>query len=483
MGVSDAGRLVDLDYEQEIANINLSAETFTHPNSNIQKFAVMGNVEAEQHLNLVRTSEALMQAKDAVKKLPPATEGMFTHPDDKVEEEAWDDENLVDVDFEDVEVETDVDEEDEHSPKRAESKEAEVQTSQPSTGATHLGGVEDPNSENLRAPEWLYRKESHPTYLYSTLLGLIRQARKNIAETSDPALKAILQLHLDSLKVHQIHYYQGIRDLEEVKDKVDTIKSDVLKNLGAEVGDFTMKDFQQRLRKEPKTEDKLKDLSDRVGKIELQMTALNEHNSHQSALLEKLVAALQKPSNPAQLDDDKKGEKTSEVHIQVTKVLVPSITISKASTPPTTRIDLINEKAEVLRAQAQHQSMEPDFGGEASKEIKDTVKFSTQLQPLKIKDYTPKTNASGFSPPRPDAKKFLKDAILNLKETADVALKAKMAIIYRNGLKIHVIEGHPQFQEARAEYERRIGAQKLRHKQGHEQVEKKKATCQKEAKC
>lgn len=301
-----------------------------------------------------------------------------------------------------------------------------------------------------------------------TLLNLIRQTRRNLAATEDPALKSILQLHLDSLKLHQIHYYKGIRDLEEVKDTVDSVKKSVLENLDAKVGPFTMKDIQQRPRKEPKNDDNLKVLFDRVGKIEERLTALNEHSTQQTDLLEKLVAALKKPSNPKQLDDDKKGEKESEMNVQVTKVLVPTITISKPPTPPTVGIDLIHKAAAKLRAQAQQQQhqQELDLGGEAEEDKEKCVKFSTKLQPLKAKDYTPSRLLKGessrghgdvvvlvpkspltqitlkrpmlldFPPSRPDTGKLLEDAITNYKNTDDAVLRGRMAIIYIYGERI-----------------------------------------------
>ena len=57
-------------YKAVIDNISLDADTFTHPVSAYQLLAAQGNVEAEQTLNIVHTSESLLRDKAAVNRLP-----------------------------------------------------------------------------------------------------------------------------------------------------------------------------------------------------------------------------------------------------------------------------------------------------------------------------------------------------------------------------------------------------------------------------
>ncbi|KAK1368061.1 hypothetical protein POM88_034153 [Heracleum sosnowskyi] len=81
MNVSDAERerLIQLDYQNELNQINLDAETFTHPEPAYQILAGQGSVEAERTLNLVHTTESMMRAKDAISNLPSTVDGDFEY--------------------------------------------------------------------------------------------------------------------------------------------------------------------------------------------------------------------------------------------------------------------------------------------------------------------------------------------------------------------------------------------------------------------
>ena len=57
-------------YKAVIDNISLDADTFTHPVSAYQLLAAQGNVEVEQTLNIVHTSESLQRDKAAVNRMP-----------------------------------------------------------------------------------------------------------------------------------------------------------------------------------------------------------------------------------------------------------------------------------------------------------------------------------------------------------------------------------------------------------------------------
>ena len=50
-----------------------------------------------------------------------------------------------------------------------------------------------------------------------------------------------------------------------------------------------------------------------------------------------------------------------------------------------------------------------------------------------------------FPDPLPDEVKLLGKSIIEAKNNADNAVKDKRAVIYRNGLQIHVWAGHPHF--------------------------------------
>ena len=84
--------------------------------------------------------------------------------------------------------------------------------------------------------------------------------------------------------------------------------------------------------------------------MEASLIAIHLHQAQQTDLLQKLVAA--QTSSSTQLDDNEKGEKGpsegERLQIQISKVIVPSITISKPSV--TDSINLINAAAANIRA-------------------------------------------------------------------------------------------------------------------------------------
>ncbi|KAK1360431.1 hypothetical protein POM88_044905 [Heracleum sosnowskyi] len=77
--------------------------------------------------------------------------------------------------------------------------------------------------------------------------------------------------------------------------------------------------------KEPEVSSSLKTLSSRVDKVEATLSHMQKEQEKQTQLLTQLLAAQGIPI--ISLDDNKKGEKTKELDIQITKVLVPAISL------------------------------------------------------------------------------------------------------------------------------------------------------------
>ncbi|KAL8120650.1 hypothetical protein AgCh_017721 [Apium graveolens] len=188
---------------------------------------------------------------------------------------------------------------------------------------------------------------------------------------------------------------------------------------------------------------------------------------HQTLLLQKLVVA-QTPT-PALPDDNKKGKKDAivqviegekDVHIQVSKVIIPAITFLKL--PVLDIIDLINIAAAELKLKEQmkkiDEKIEKVFGPIENQEK--SVKHFTQLRQIPISEMSlrmergqtsarrhqkatvilkPKNHSSKhsdknpldlvYATPQPDEKKLIGHSITNHKDPRDSVLKKRIAKI------------------------------------------------------
>ncbi|KAK1372213.1 hypothetical protein POM88_028406 [Heracleum sosnowskyi] len=79
--------------------------------------------------------------------------------------------------------------------------------------------------------------------------------------------------------------------------------------------------------KEPEVATSLKTLSSRVDKVEATLSQMQKEQKKQTQLLAQLVVAQGLPI--ISLDDNKKGEKSKELDIHITKVMVPTISLPK----------------------------------------------------------------------------------------------------------------------------------------------------------
>ncbi|KAK1404040.1 hypothetical protein POM88_003645 [Heracleum sosnowskyi] len=95
-------RLAQLDYQNELSQINLNAETFTHPEPAYQVLDGQGNVEVWRMLNLVHNTESMLRAKDAITNLPPGAGEDFEYEGENSESENGEDMGSYDVEGEDA---------------------------------------------------------------------------------------------------------------------------------------------------------------------------------------------------------------------------------------------------------------------------------------------------------------------------------------------------------------------------------------------
>ena len=189
------------------------------------------------------------------------------------------------------------------------------------------------------------------------------------------------------------------------------------------------------------------------------------------------------------LDDNKKGENKGEgepsIQIQISKVLVPAITTSLTLQikGKLDGIDLIQLAAAEMKVKEQRRKiderMQQVFGSTNAKSL--SVKHNTKVEPIIMEHKPVRRNKVGetssrnlkpmvlrpttrfnkastknpltpaqlkevdFPLPKPDEDKVLGGNIIKHKETKDVVEIMNMAIIYREGKSICVMQGHPEF--------------------------------------
>ena len=185
-----------------------------------------------------------------------------------------------------------------------------------------------------------------------------------------------------------------------------------------------------------------------------------------------------------------KSEPVKPVNVQISKVLVPAITLSSSPTKgKLDSIDLINMAATELKLKEQRQRLNERinkvFGSTSTKSK--SVKHITKLKPLtkgelklgknrygepsivnELKPVVlePKPSTFRFSekhpmefdfpPPRPDEEKLMGKDIMKYKASEDVVQKTIMAKIYRHGKLISVMSRHPGFAKAKREENLRL---------------------------
>ncbi|KAL8145899.1 hypothetical protein AgCh_003872 [Apium graveolens] len=415
-------------FKAAIDNISLDADTFTHPVSAYQLLAAQGNVEAEQTLHIVHTSESLLRDKAAVNRLPsqagePSEEfGVNSNDDDS---------NSLDE-------------------------------------SMNLGGVAGPSSVP-DLPEWAWAKALTPREFSVTLIRQVMTIQQALQETTDAGTKAILQ---------------DIADLKSYNaEKLDSV-----------IPYGTMQDLLGRLRKESDVDKRLARLENRVQIIEDSMVTILQNQQTQTNLLMQLANA--QGLTPT-LDDNKKGENKGKGEGEPsTTVQISQVLVSVIITSPIIQIkgkldgiDLIQIAAAELQVKEQRkkidEKMQQIFGSTTSQSqsVKHNTKVesiimelkpvgrnkvgetsSMDLKPMVLKPNNRSNKDSTKNPlkevdfplPKADEDKLLGRSISYLKETMDVAVRRNMAIIFREGKSICMMQGHPKFSIAKREETRRL---------------------------
>ncbi|KAK1401887.1 hypothetical protein POM88_001492 [Heracleum sosnowskyi] len=269
-------------YQQTLDSISLDPETFTHPVSAYQVLAQQGNVEAERSLQLIHTTASMQRAKDALTNLSPgaAVSGEFDFSDDEDS-------------FGDNQVAT---------------------TSQTGTS------VVPPT------PNWLSQDLQGRISLDAAITRQYNEAYL-AHESANANDKKFYKAIMDSLEIQRLQMMQTRIEAREIKDLISNLKDANDRRLDEKLPLLTVSKMNRFFTKEPEVATSLKTLSSRVDKVEATLSQMQKEQEKQTQLLAQLVAAQGLPV--ISLDDNKKGEKSKELDIQITKVMVPAISLPK----------------------------------------------------------------------------------------------------------------------------------------------------------
>ncbi|KAK1383848.1 hypothetical protein POM88_021583 [Heracleum sosnowskyi] len=243
--------------------------------------AQQGNVEAERSLNLIHTTASMQRAKDALTNLPPgaAASGDFEFSDD---EDSYGDNLQV------------------------------ATTSQTGTS------VVPPT------PNWLSQDMHGRCNLDAAITRQYNEAylaHESVEARDKKFYKAIM----DSLEIQRLQMLQTRIEATEIKDSISNLRDATDRRLDEKLPLHTVSKMSRFFTKEPEVSSSLKTLSSRVDKVEATLSHMQKEQEKQTSLLTQLLAAQGIPI--ISLDDNKKGEKTKELEIQITKVLVPAISL------------------------------------------------------------------------------------------------------------------------------------------------------------
>ena len=471
MEVDDATKKMayQKEYQSMIDSISLDAETFTHHVPAYQILAQQGDVEAEEAMHLVHTSQSLQRAKDSLAALP----------------------------------------------SNAESEEFESEDSQ-STRDESVSGI----------PDFLFNTKTPYSDFNVEIMRQYQSARAE-HQSADPQRKVVLQHVMASLKLQKMQMLIHRSSFEEVKTQVRDVKIDLDSRLEQLAPTATQKVLQKRFIKEDSLAKSVQQLTTRVEKMESQMEQFLHHQTLQTQLLEKLVAA---PTPTQTLDANKKGEKvveavatTSQIKIsergeaaskgeqQPTIVVNPQEFIVKASPSKSKALpvalfeefDLSNmsEEEKLARIEALQKMKEESnerimrserlinasivsnlFSSQTSAPTISTtiLKLLTQelvaptfydAEPSCVKEFEPFIKTRAYSPPKANGKnklqldfpfpkneeeKLMGKKIKEFKENNNKSVRDWVAVIFRNGKVLHISNSHPRFVEAKREETSRL---------------------------
>ncbi|KAK1384419.1 hypothetical protein POM88_022154 [Heracleum sosnowskyi] len=464
-------------YQQTLDSISLDPETFTHPVSAYQVLAQQGNVEAERSLQLIHTTASMQRAKDALTNLPPGAEasGEFDFSDNE--------DSFGDI----LQVAT---------------------TAQTGTS------VVPPT------PNWLSQDMHGRCNLDAAITRQYNEAYL-AHESAGARDKKFYKAIMDSLEIQRLQMLQTRIEATEIKDSISNFRAATDRRLDEKLPLHTVSRMSRFFTKEPEVSSSLKTLSSRVDKVEATLSHMQKEQEKQTQLLTQLLAAQGLPI--ISLDANKKGEKSKELDIQITKVMVPAISLPEEplamgefAKKKKDSIDLIQEaslrmklaeqikdhwsniEAKVKKladtkkvSSVQATSIPPSTNAMVTVQMEPQFRSSYVMEPLQhgvlqnsrnekgqvsclrnvdargispvspIKPKGKNIERIAYPPPKPDEFKVLGKLIKESKESNHPSIRNKRVLIYRDSKEIYIWVGHPNFAKAKAEESERAAMQAL----------------------
>ncbi|KAK1395309.1 hypothetical protein POM88_014365 [Heracleum sosnowskyi] len=347
-------------YQQTLDSISLDPETFTHPVSAYQILAQQGNVEAERSLQLIHTTASMQRAKDALTNLPPGAEASG------------------DFDFSD-------------------NEDSFGDTLQVATTTQTGTSVVPPT------PNWLSQDMHGRSNLDAAITRQYKEAYL-AHESAGARDKKFYKAIMDSLEIQRLQMLQTRIEATEIKDSISNLRDANDRRLDEKLPLLTVSRMNRFFSKEPEVDSSLKTLSSRVDKVEATLSQMQKEQEKQTQLLAQLVAAQGLPA--ISFDDNKKGEKSKELDIQITKVMVPAISLPKEplamgelGKQQKDGIDLIQEASMRMRLAEQIKEHWSNIEAKFKKITEDkdsnpsTEQPSTNAMALASTEWEPQTNS------------------------------------------------------------------------------------------
>ncbi|KAK1372514.1 hypothetical protein POM88_028707 [Heracleum sosnowskyi] len=325
-------------------------------------------------------------------------------------------------------------------------------------------------------------------------------------ESANARDKKFYKTIMNSLEIQRLQMLLTRIEATEIKDSISNLRDATDRRLDEKLPLLTVSKMNRFFSKEPEVSSSLKTLSSRVDKVEATLSHMQKEQEKQTQLLTQLLAAQGLPI--ILLDDNKKGEKSKELEnskeldIQITKVLVPAISLrneplamGELGQKKKDGIDLIQEASMRMRLAEQikdHwsniEARVKKIAGTAKNSNPSTDQPSTDAMVVTSTEWEPQfkssyvieplqhgvlqdsrsekgqsscfrnVDARGISPispvkpkgkniarifyppPKPDEFKVLGKLIIESKESNHPSMRNKRAIIYRDSKEICIWE-------------------------------------------
>ncbi|KAK1355815.1 hypothetical protein POM88_049071 [Heracleum sosnowskyi] len=310
-------------------------------------------------------------------------------------------------------------------------------------------------------------------------------------ESANARDKKFYKAIMDSLEIQRLQMMQTRIETTKIKDSISNLRDANYRMLDEKLPLLTVSKMTRFFSKEPEKE-----------------------QEKQTQLLTQLVAAQGLPV--ISFDDNKKGEKSKELDIQITKVLVPAISLpeeplamGELGKKQKDGIDLIKEASMRMKLAEQikdhwsniearfkkitesSKTDQPSTNAMVTVQMEPQFKSSYAIEPLQqgilqdsrnekgqsscfrnvdprgispmspIKPKGKNTERIFYPPPKPDEFKVLGKLITKCKESNHPSIRNQRAIIYKDSKEICIWVGHPNFAKAKAEESERAAMQAL----------------------